>query len=69
MYAPGEELETVTFSSNPEKYFKIGQGLTSDDRDELVNNSFRYFYKSFSFSRSWSLLLVEEEPENERLEL
>uniref|UniRef100_A0A2N9HX21 Uncharacterized protein n=1 Tax=Fagus sylvatica TaxID=28930 RepID=A0A2N9HX21_FAGSY len=36
-YEPGEELETVTFSSDPEKYFKIGQGLNSDDRTELVN--------------------------------
>ena len=34
---PGEELETVTFSSEPEKYFKIGQSLNSDDRTELVN--------------------------------
>ena len=34
---PGEELETVTFSSDPEKYFKISQGLNSDDRTELVN--------------------------------
>jgi hypothetical protein len=30
-YEPGEELETMTFSSDPEKYFKIGQGLNSDD--------------------------------------
>jgi hypothetical protein len=36
-YEPGEELETITFSSDPEKYFKIGQGLTPDDRTELVN--------------------------------
>jgi hypothetical protein len=27
----------VTFSSDPEKYFKISQGLTPDDRTELVN--------------------------------
>uniref|UniRef100_A0A2N9HLQ7 Integrase catalytic domain-containing protein n=1 Tax=Fagus sylvatica TaxID=28930 RepID=A0A2N9HLQ7_FAGSY len=36
-YEPGEELEIVTFSSDPEKYFKIGQGLNSDDQTELVN--------------------------------
>ncbi len=30
-YELGEKLETVTFSSDPEKYFKIGQGLTLDD--------------------------------------
>uniref|UniRef100_A0A2N9EYS7 RNase H type-1 domain-containing protein n=1 Tax=Fagus sylvatica TaxID=28930 RepID=A0A2N9EYS7_FAGSY len=37
IYEPGEELEAVTFSSDLEKYFKIGQGLTSDNRTELVN--------------------------------
>ena len=36
-YEQGEELETVIFLFNPEKYFKIGQGLTPDDRAELVN--------------------------------
>ena len=36
-HEPGEELETVMFSSDPKKYFKISQGLNSDDRIELVN--------------------------------
>ena len=27
----------MIFLFNPEKYFKIGQGLTPDDRAELVN--------------------------------
>jgi hypothetical protein len=30
-YEPSEELETVTFSSDLEKYFKIGHSLNSDD--------------------------------------
>ena len=36
-YAPCEELETVTFSSDPKKYFKIGWELSSADRTELID--------------------------------
>uniref|UniRef100_A0A2N9JBU4 Reverse transcriptase domain-containing protein n=1 Tax=Fagus sylvatica TaxID=28930 RepID=A0A2N9JBU4_FAGSY len=36
-YEPGEELETVMFSSDLEKYFKIGRDLNPDDRTKLVN--------------------------------
>jgi hypothetical protein len=36
-YEPSEELEIVTLSSDPEKYFKIGRELTQADRAELVN--------------------------------
>ena len=36
-YEPYEELETVAFSSDPEKYFKIGKELSSADRTELIN--------------------------------
>uniref|UniRef100_A0A2N9ESA7 RNase H type-1 domain-containing protein n=1 Tax=Fagus sylvatica TaxID=28930 RepID=A0A2N9ESA7_FAGSY len=35
-YTPCEELETVTFSSDPEKYFKIGRELSPVDRTELI---------------------------------
>uniref|UniRef100_A0A2N9IV34 Uncharacterized protein n=1 Tax=Fagus sylvatica TaxID=28930 RepID=A0A2N9IV34_FAGSY len=35
-YTPCEELETVTFSSDPEKYFKIGRELSPIDRTELI---------------------------------
>ena len=36
-YSPCEELETVTFSSDPEKYFKIGRELSPVDRTELID--------------------------------
>jgi hypothetical protein len=36
-YEPCEELEIVAFSSDPEKYFKIGRELSSADRTELIN--------------------------------
>uniref|UniRef100_A0A2N9HGB5 Retrotransposon gag domain-containing protein n=1 Tax=Fagus sylvatica TaxID=28930 RepID=A0A2N9HGB5_FAGSY len=36
-YEPCEELETVAFSSDPEKYFKIGRELSSADRTELID--------------------------------
>uniref|UniRef100_A0A2N9E8Q0 Uncharacterized protein n=1 Tax=Fagus sylvatica TaxID=28930 RepID=A0A2N9E8Q0_FAGSY len=36
-YSPCEELETVTFSSDPEKHFKIGRELSPVDRTELVD--------------------------------
>ena len=36
-YTPCEELETVTFSSDPEKYFKIDQELSPIDRTELAD--------------------------------
>ena len=36
-YEPCEELKTVTFSSDPEKYFKIGRELSSADWTELIN--------------------------------
>ena len=36
-YAPCEELETVTFLSDPEKYFKIGRELSLANRTELIN--------------------------------
>jgi hypothetical protein len=36
-YEPCEELETVNFSSDPEKYFKIGRELSSANRTELIN--------------------------------
>jgi hypothetical protein len=36
-YAPCEELEIVTFSSDPKNYFKIGWELRSADRTELIN--------------------------------
>jgi hypothetical protein len=32
-----EELETVTFSFDPEKYFMIGRELSSADRTELID--------------------------------
>jgi hypothetical protein len=34
---PCEELETVTFSSDPDKYFKIGRELSPVDRTELID--------------------------------
>jgi ribonuclease HI len=37
IHAPCEELETVTFSSDPEKYFKIGRELSPVDRTELID--------------------------------
>uniref|UniRef100_A0A2N9I550 Uncharacterized protein n=1 Tax=Fagus sylvatica TaxID=28930 RepID=A0A2N9I550_FAGSY len=36
-YTLCEELETVTFSSDPEKYFKIGRELSPVDRTELID--------------------------------
>ena len=36
-YEPYEELETVAFSSNPEKYFKIGRELSSAHQTELID--------------------------------
>uniref|UniRef100_A0A2N9F8L8 Uncharacterized protein n=1 Tax=Fagus sylvatica TaxID=28930 RepID=A0A2N9F8L8_FAGSY len=36
-YSPCEELETVTFSSDPEKHFKIGRELSPVDRTELID--------------------------------
>uniref|UniRef100_A0A2N9G4Z6 Reverse transcriptase domain-containing protein n=1 Tax=Fagus sylvatica TaxID=28930 RepID=A0A2N9G4Z6_FAGSY len=36
-YSPCEELETVTFSSDPEKHFKIGRELSPIDRTELID--------------------------------
>uniref|UniRef100_A0A2N9FUL1 RNase H type-1 domain-containing protein n=1 Tax=Fagus sylvatica TaxID=28930 RepID=A0A2N9FUL1_FAGSY len=36
-YTPCEELETVTFSSDPEKYFKIGRELSPVNRTELID--------------------------------
>ena len=36
-YAPYKELETITFSSDLEKYFKISRELTPADRLELIN--------------------------------
>uniref|UniRef100_A0A2N9FJP4 RNase H type-1 domain-containing protein n=1 Tax=Fagus sylvatica TaxID=28930 RepID=A0A2N9FJP4_FAGSY len=36
-YTPCEELETITFSSDPEKYFKICRELNPVDRTELID--------------------------------
>ncbi len=36
-YEPCKELEIVAFSSNPEKYFKIGRELSSADGTELID--------------------------------
>jgi hypothetical protein len=36
-YEPCKELETVVFSFDPEKHFKIGRELNSANRTELIN--------------------------------
>uniref|UniRef100_A0A2N9I4J6 Uncharacterized protein n=1 Tax=Fagus sylvatica TaxID=28930 RepID=A0A2N9I4J6_FAGSY len=36
-YSSCEELDTVIFSSDPEKYFKIGRKLSPDNRTELID--------------------------------